>query len=155
MVGRVKPGCAEAVEDADTARLVELIQAGEHERFGEVYVRYFDRVYSYLRLVLRNEHHAEELAQQVFLDVLEALPRYEPRDSTPFRGWLFAIARNRAISQLRATGRVIPEEPRRSTAASRRPAHPSPTSRPRSSTGSQIRRSCSSSNASRSPSSRS
>jgi RNA polymerase sigma-70 factor (ECF subfamily) len=87
-------------EDRDTARLVARIQTGEHQLFSDLYTRYFDRVYRYLRLVLADAHRAEDAAQQVFLSVLEALPRYERRRQ-PFRAWLFVIARNRALSELR------------------------------------------------------
>ncbi|MGH2956589.1 MAG: RNA polymerase sigma factor [Solirubrobacterales bacterium] len=97
-------------EDADTADLVARIQGGEREAFAQVYERYFDSVYGYLRIVLRDPHEAEDVAQQVFMKALEALQRYRQRRQ-PFRAWLFVIARNLAISQLRKRGRVEPEDP--------------------------------------------
>jgi RNA polymerase sigma-70 factor (ECF subfamily) len=87
------------VEDLDTARLVARIQAGDRDAFAVLYMRYFDRVYSYLRLVLRNDADAEDAVQQVFTKVWEALPRYEHRRQ-PFRAWLFVIVRRYAINQL-------------------------------------------------------
>jgi RNA polymerase sigma-70 factor (ECF subfamily) len=92
-------------EDADTARLVTRIQAGDGDAFALLYLRYFDRVYSYLRLMLSNAHDAEDVAQRVFVRVLEALPRYERR-SQPFRAWLFTLARNHALNELRDTKRI-------------------------------------------------
>ena len=106
-VERAAPS-TEAAEDADTARLVTRIQAGESAGFAELYLRYFDRVYSYLRLLLRDQHEAEDITQQVFTQVLEALPRYERRRQ-PFRAWLFVIARNQALNHLRKLGRVSTE----------------------------------------------
>ena len=41
-------------EDLDTARLVTRIQAGDSELFSDIYVRYFDRVYAYLRALLKD-----------------------------------------------------------------------------------------------------
>ena len=97
-------------EDLDTARLVTRLQAGDREAFSELYMRYFDRVYSYLRLALDDEHAAEDTTQQVFLKVMEALPRYERR-TQPFRAWLFTIVRNHAIRYLEKRGRMEVVDP--------------------------------------------
>jgi RNA polymerase sigma-70 factor (ECF subfamily) len=91
---RLAPSSTE-LEDSDTARLVARIQAGDHDLFAQLYLRYFDRVYSYLRILMRDDHEAEDAAQQVFMRVMDGLPRYERR-SQPFRAWLFVIVRNLA-----------------------------------------------------------
>jgi len=103
-VERLEPSDQHA-EDLDTARLVTRIQGGDSESFSEIYMRYFDRVYSYLRIALDDDHAAEDSTQQVFLKVMEALPRYERR-SQPFRAWLFTIVRNHAIRQLEKRARL-------------------------------------------------
>jgi RNA polymerase sigma-70 factor (ECF subfamily) len=108
-VERFEPS-GRVAEDADTARLVVRIQSGERDAFALLYMRYFDRVYAYLRLVVRDRQDAEDLTQQVFLDILDALPAYRARGQ-PFRAWLFTIARNAAISHLRRGGRVEPRDP--------------------------------------------
>jgi RNA polymerase sigma-70 factor (ECF subfamily) len=95
----------ELAEDRDTARLVTRIQAGDRDQFATLYQRYFDRVYAYLRLVLRDSHEAEDVTQQVFVEIFEALPRYERRRQ-PFRAWLFTIVRNQGVSQLRKSNRL-------------------------------------------------
>jgi RNA polymerase sigma-70 factor (ECF subfamily) len=92
-------------EDLDTARLVMRFQAGERDVFAELYMRYFDRVYGYMRVILGQPADAEEAVQQVFTNVLEALPGYEHRKE-PFRGWLFVVARNQAVTQLRKSSRL-------------------------------------------------
>jgi len=97
-------------EDEDTARLVARFQAGDREAYGEIYSRYVDRVYGYLKLALRNRDDAEDVAQQSFADALEALPRYELRGK-PFRAWLFVIVRNGARMQLRRRSRVEAMDP--------------------------------------------
>jgi RNA polymerase sigma-70 factor (ECF subfamily) len=99
----------EQAEDRDTARLVARIQAGDGEAFGELYMRYFDRVYGYLRVVFNDSHAAEDATQQVFMRVMEALPDYEHRG--PFRGWLFTIARNHALTELRKRNRLEVTDP--------------------------------------------
>lgn len=101
---------AELREDLDTARIVTRWQAGDRAVFAELYTRYFDRVYAYLRIALNDAHEAEDATQQVFIQMMEALSRYELR-STPVRGWLFRIVRNSAISHARRSGRMRVEEP--------------------------------------------
>jgi RNA polymerase sigma-70 factor (ECF subfamily) len=100
----------ERAEDAQAARLVKRWQGGDEGAFSELYVRYFDRVFSYLRLVLRDYHEAEDLAQDTFAKVARAMPRYELR-GRPFRAWLFVVARNEAISFLRRQARLEVAEP--------------------------------------------
>jgi RNA polymerase sigma-70 factor (ECF subfamily) len=108
-VERIEPS-EQHSEDLDTARLITCLQAGEKEVFGDLYLRYFDRVYGYLRVALNDSHEAEDLAQQVFIKAMEGLSAYERR-SQPFRSWLFTIARNSLLDHLRTRRRVEPEDP--------------------------------------------
>jgi RNA polymerase sigma-70 factor (ECF subfamily) len=104
-VERMAPS-AEQAEDLDTARLVTRIQGGDREGYAELYLRYFDRVYGYLRVVIRDQHEAEDLAQQVFVKALEGMPRYERRGTIPFRVWLFTIVRRTAFDALNVRQRT-------------------------------------------------
>jgi RNA polymerase sigma-70 factor (ECF subfamily) len=49
-------------------------------------------------------HHAEDLASDVWLEVVGALPRFSG-DERAFRGWLATIARRRVIDAHRRAGR--------------------------------------------------
>lgn len=49
---------------------------------------------------MRNTETAEDLAQQVFLKAWQAIPRYEQR-GTPFKAWLYRMARNQVIDHFR------------------------------------------------------
>jgi len=102
-VERFEPNTQE-LEDIDSTRLVSRIQSGDADLFTVLYMRYFDRVYGYLRVLLRDEHDAEDTVQGVFVSVLEALPRYSYRE-IPFRVWLFTVARNHALTRLKRGGR--------------------------------------------------
>jgi RNA polymerase sigma-70 factor (ECF subfamily) len=108
-VGRIEP-TGDILEDRDTARLIGRLQAGDRGAFEAIYLRYFDRVYSYLRMLYASSHHAEDATQQVFVKLYEQIEHYERR-SQPFRAWLFRIVRNYAISDLRRTGRLALVEP--------------------------------------------
>lgn len=99
------PSSSQATEDDDTARLVVRLQAGDPDAFDEIYERYVSRVYGYVRVALHDEHEAEDVTHEVFLGVLEALPRYRI-SGAPFRTWLFRIARNQVINHARKHRRV-------------------------------------------------
>jgi RNA polymerase sigma-70 factor (ECF subfamily) len=106
---RLDPG-DEYREDLDTARLILRCQAGDRDCFAKFYVRYFDRVFAYMRLALSDSHEAEDLTQQVFLKALESLDTYELR-ATPVRAWLFRIVRNHAINHVTKQRRFEVEDP--------------------------------------------
>jgi RNA polymerase sigma-70 factor (ECF subfamily) len=106
---RLEPS-ALAREDADTARLIARLQTGEEGLFGELYLRYFDRVYTYLRIALQDADEAEDATQDVFIRTLQSIERYERRES-PFRAWLFRIARNCAVTRVRKRGRYTLSAP--------------------------------------------
>ena len=57
------------------------------------YERYFDRIYGYVRRLLREEHLAEDLTQDIFMHVWRSLPSYDPERE--LRPWVFTIATNK------------------------------------------------------------
>jgi RNA polymerase sigma-70 factor, ECF subfamily len=79
---------------SDEAMLVTAAQA-DPAAFDALYRRYLTRVYHYMRAHPANDDDAADLAQQVFLQALSALPEYRPR--APFAAWLFRIARHAVI----------------------------------------------------------
>lgn len=101
----------QAALDAETDRLVARFQAGDPSAMDELYRRWYRPIYSFAVSILHDHHEAEDLAQWVFLDALEALPGFEIREGQPLRAWLFSIARNRAVDVFRHRRRVVPEDP--------------------------------------------
>jgi RNA polymerase sigma-70 factor (ECF subfamily) len=97
-------------EDQLAARLVARAQAGDPAAFSEIYTRYFDRVFGYMKVALRDYHEAEDQTQQVFADLLAGLAKYERRKQ-PFRAWLFTVTRNRAVDALRRSDRYQLADP--------------------------------------------
>lgn len=84
-------GDASAAE-LSSAELVALRdrQPAVLERF---YRLYFERVFGYVRRLVRDEHTAEDLTQDIFMHLHRALPAYDP--SRALRPWVFTIATNK------------------------------------------------------------
>lgn len=101
---RALPGVFDAEHDQSVeAELVAAARA-DPAAFGILYQRYLTRVYRYLRARTGSDDDAADLAQQVFLRALAALPAYRER-GLPFAAWLFRIARNLVIDAERARRR--------------------------------------------------
>jgi RNA polymerase sigma-70 factor (ECF subfamily) len=90
-------------------RLVERGQQGDRDALEELYLIYFDRIYSYLHVSVGNRHDAEDLTTQTFLRMLESIKKFRFQ-SAPFSAWLFRIAHNLAMDHFRAARRWQPEE---------------------------------------------
>jgi RNA polymerase sigma-70 factor (ECF subfamily) len=79
--------------------LVGRIRAGDRDAFDALYDRYARRLFSYLARMLKDRSLAEDLFQEVFLEVLRE-DALDLRDRH-FAGWLFTVARNRALTHVR------------------------------------------------------
>lgn len=79
--------------------LVRLVQ-GDRSALAEFYDRYAGPVYGIVLRLLRDVHEAEDVVQEVFLQVWRQAERYDPARGKP-EAWLFTIARTRALDRLR------------------------------------------------------
>jgi RNA polymerase sigma-70 factor, ECF subfamily len=84
---------------------------GDEDAMRFLYLRYADNVYGYVCSIVRDEHEAEDVTQQIFAKLITALERYEPR-TVPFSAWILRIAHNAAIDSMRARRAVPCEEVR-------------------------------------------
>jgi RNA polymerase sigma-70 factor (ECF subfamily) len=73
-----------------------------------LYVRYADDVCGFVASIVHDSHAAEDITQGVFMKLMDAVQRYEPRE-VPFAAWILRVARNAALDHLRAR-RQIPFE---------------------------------------------
>lgn len=92
------PGATEALAVAHAQR--------DPAAFGPLYEAYFTAIYRYCFYRLGTHPAAEDAASMVFVQALEALPRYRHGSRTgSFRSWLFTIAHNVVANQHRTSGR--------------------------------------------------
>jgi RNA polymerase sigma-70 factor (ECF subfamily) len=88
------------MDDETLDRLVTMAKRGDREAFGRIFDAYAAPVHRFIASRVHRPSDAEDLTQLVFVKALEALPRYESR-GIPFGGWLFRLARNAIIDQIR------------------------------------------------------
>src|ERR1051325_8666932 len=94
-------------EISEDDALIEAATLGDRGAFGELYVRYSRMIHGIL--LARVPHaEAEDLVQDVFMSAMRQLRGL--RTASAFRGWLAAIARNRAIDYFRAARQSVPLE---------------------------------------------
>src|SRR6187200_626508 len=72
--------------------------------FDELYRSSRDDVYAYVAGLLRDSAAAEEVTAAAFERAYRKRSRFDPRRGEP-RAWLFGIARNAALDELRRRGR--------------------------------------------------
>jgi RNA polymerase sigma-70 factor (ECF subfamily) len=80
-------------------RLVELALAGNQAAFGVLVRRYQRRLTAFLGQLVGDMELARELSQEAFIRAWGALDRFDPQFR--FSTWLFRIAHNLGIDQLR------------------------------------------------------
>src|SRR3989440_13054751 len=101
----------------EVARAVARAKQGDQAAVRFLYLRYAGNVYGYARSIVRNDHDAEDVVQQVFTRMLTAIQSYEQR-SVPFSAWLLRITHNMAIDYLRRRTPIC-EEPEKAVVEER------------------------------------
>jgi len=81
--------------------LMDLVRAERRDEAIELIIKAFRRkVFGLAYSFLHNREAAEDVAQEVFIRIWGALPRYDGRASVST--WIYAITRNASVSALRA-----------------------------------------------------
>jgi len=88
--------------EADAALMLRVKQ-GDSSAFAELVDKYKQPVMNLVYRMLRDPTEAEDLAQNVFLQVHKSAARYEV--SAKFSTWLFTIARNLSLNEIRRRSR--------------------------------------------------
>lgn len=84
---------------ASDQEIVALAREGREAAYRELIRRYERPVFSLILRMVRDRQLAEDLAQETFIKALNAIGTYRPEFK--FSSWIFKIANNAAIDQLR------------------------------------------------------
>ena len=98
----VAPESGAPILDEDR-QVVEACRRGEVEAFKTLYGKYSRRVCSFARRFVGDEGHAEDVVQEVFLQVFRKLEGF--RGDSKFSTWLFRVTVNSCMNKRRALER--------------------------------------------------
>jgi RNA polymerase sigma-70 factor (ECF subfamily) len=112
----LNPLPAPADSDDQAGRALERARAGDTDAFATIIRQHQAMVFSLSRHFLRDRAAAEDLAQDVFLQLYENLSRLESAAHVKF--WLRRVTANRCIDRLRRPGETpFPEVGQREVGA--------------------------------------
>jgi RNA polymerase sigma-70 factor (ECF subfamily) len=95
------PDPAQSRAAPDAGDLLRAVARGDEQAFGRLYDLVAPRVYGLIRRVLRDPAQAEEVAQEVLVEVWRTAARYD-RSRGSAAAWVFTIAHRRAVDRVRA-----------------------------------------------------
>src|ERR1700693_2772564 len=98
------PGQAGGTGEQD---LIWSVQQGQHELFYDLVRPYERRVYAAALAILRNEHDAEDAAQEAMLKAFANIRQF--RAEARFSTWLIQITINEALMRRRRERTVVME----------------------------------------------
>lgn len=91
-------------DDLRDDQLITLIAHGEKDALEAFYTRYASRVFSLARYMLRDPVLAEEVTQDIFLNLWLKAGTYNPQRGTP-RAWFMTVAHHRVIDVIKSRER--------------------------------------------------
>ncbi|CAN5428231.1 sigma-70 family RNA polymerase sigma factor [soil metagenome] len=86
--------------------LVDLYIKGNESCLEELIARHKKRVFSYVMMVVRDRHLAEDIFQDTFIKVIQTLKRGCYNDEGKFLPWVLRIAHNLVIDHFRRVKRM-------------------------------------------------
>lgn len=91
-------------DDVSDEEIVARAQR-DPRHFAPLYRRYAKPIHAFVLRRTGDPEQAADITSQVFTRALAALPRYR---NGPFRGWIYAIARNVVIDSRRRAKPIVP-----------------------------------------------
>ena len=91
-----QPGVSSVPDEA----LMKAVSRRRYDALAELYDRHGKRLRATIDGVVHEEAEADDVLQEIFIQIWEEAERYSPKAGKPL-GWMVTIARRRAIDRLR------------------------------------------------------
>ncbi len=100
------------VSDGQNAALENCIRdiaSGDREALGRLYRETHAAVYAFALSFVQDRHDAEDVLQDVYVRIWQSAPSYRPMGKP--QAWIYTIARNLALMEIRRKTRIVPVSP--------------------------------------------
>lgn len=87
------------------AQLVRLYQDGNPDGLGTLIIRYKDRIYTSIYMLVKDKYTAEDIFQDVFIRVMTTIQKGKYKDEGKFLPWVLRIAHNLSVDHFRKAKR--------------------------------------------------
>ena len=88
-----------ALSSKNDEQLIDMIALGDRLAFGELYSRYYKKVYHKCMSIVKNQDEAFDLAQETLLKAFSKLDTF--RRESSFSTWLYIITQRHCLAALR------------------------------------------------------
>ena len=97
-------GMSEEPSESMEVLLLQGIAEGDQQAFAQLYDRFSGLLYSLAIRILNDPKEAEDVLQEVFLQIWAKASLFDPKAGKP-SGWALTLTRNKAIDRLRTSQR--------------------------------------------------
>ena len=89
---------AEFLQNCDDEKLFDMLCQDNRRAFGEIYSRYWDKLYIYTAKAIRDKEAAKDIIQEIFVSLWQR--RQSLKNTQSLSGYLFTAARFKGITYI-------------------------------------------------------
>ena len=87
--------------------MLEFKQSNSQDALAKLYLRYADLVYGVCLKYLKDGEAAKDAVMNIYTELLQKLPHHEVQN---FKSWLYVLAKNHCLMQLRKEKKMVTVE---------------------------------------------